>query len=225
VQTTPGPIALEGSDLCMLGAYSGGGLTALGTPLPYAGAVDTLIARVDMTGTPQFVRGFGSSGMESNFNDGSIVALGGGCVGSISAPADITIDSTTLPASDGPAIVVWFDGAGMLTGGYRLPDMAQLATVNGRVIAAYTLGAPATIGGTQVTPQGLDVVVAEIDAQGPKRLLGVVGGTGDQDVIRLAAIGPDAVAISLASSGGFAFGDSAFTNAPNDRVLAVLGLP
>ena len=56
------------------------------------------------------------------------------------------------------------------------------------------------------------------------RLLGVVGGTGDQDVIRLAAIGPDAVALTLASSGGFAFGDSAFTSAPNDRVLAVLGI-
>jgi hypothetical protein len=224
VQTTPGPIALDGSDLCMLGAYSGGGLTALGTPLPYAGAVDALIARLDMTGAPRFVRGFGSPGVESNFNDGSVVAFGGGCVGSIGAAADVTIDGTTLPASDGPAIVVWFDATGALTGGYRLPHLAQLAIVNGHVFAAYTLSATATIDGTQVEPQGLDVVVVELDAQGPSRLLGVVGGSGDQDVIRLAAIGPDAVAISLASSGGFAFGDTAFTNAPNDRVLAVLGI-
>ena len=224
VRTTPGPIALDGSDLCMLGAYSGSGLTALGTPLPYAGAVDALIARLDMTGSPQFVRGFGSSGMESDFNDGSVVAFGGGCVGSINAPADLTIDGTTLAASDGPAIVVWFDGSGALTGGYRLPDMAQLAVIGDRVIAAYTISAQATIGGTQVDPQGLDVVVVELDAQGPRRLLGVVGGTGDQDVIRLAAIGPETVALSLASSGGFAFGDSVFTSAANDRVLAVLGI-
>jgi hypothetical protein len=162
--------------------------------------------------------------MESDFNDGSIVAVGGGCVGSIGAAADVTIDGTTLPGSDGPAIVVWFDGTGTLTGGYRLPALAQLAVVGGRVIAAYTLSAAATIGGTEVTPQGLDVVVVELDAQGPSRLAGVVGGAGDQSVIRLAAIGPDAVALSLASSGPLQFGDTTFTSATNDRVLAVLGL-
>jgi hypothetical protein len=208
----------------MLGAYSGSGLTALGTALPYAGSVDALIARLDMTGTPQFVRGFGSPGMESDFNDGSVVASGGGCVASIAAPADLTIDTTTLPASGGPAIVVWFDGTGALTGGYRIPSIAQLTSVGGRVIAAYTVSSPVAIGSTQYAPQGLDVVVVELDAQGPTRLLGAVGGAGDQSVIRLAAIGPDAVAISLASSGSFVFGDSAFTSAPDDRVLAVLGI-
>jgi hypothetical protein len=43
-------------------------------------------------------------------------------------------------------------------------------------------------------------------------------------VIRIAAIGPDVVALSLASSGAFEFGDTTFTNAPNDRALAVLGI-
>jgi hypothetical protein len=177
-----------------------------------------------MMGTPMFVRGFGSQGVESDFNDSSVAAFAGGCVGSLRSGADLTIDGTILPASDGPAIVLWFDSTGTLTGGYRLPQMAQLANVNGRVIAAYTISAPVAIGATQVAPQGLDVVIVELDAQGPRQLLGVVGGTGDQDVIRLAAIGPDVVAMSLASSGDFAFGDTAFTSTPGDRVLAVLGL-
>lgn len=224
VRITPGPIATEGSELCMLGAYSGGGLTELGTALPYAGSVDALIARLDDAGTPRFVRGFGSPAMESDFNDGSVAAVGGGCVGSVAAAGDVTIGGTTLLASDGAAIVVWFDSAGTPTGAYRLPATAQLAAVGGRVIAAYTVRAPVTIGGATVTPQGDDVVVAELDAQGPSRLLGVAGGAGDQAVIRIAAIAPDAVAISLASSGEFQFGATAFTSAANDRVLAVLGI-
>lgn len=224
VQTTPGPIALEGSDICMLGGYSGAGLTVLGTPLPYAGSTDVLLARIDSAGTAHFVRGFGSTGKDSDFNDGSVAAVGGGCVASVAAGGDVTIDGSQMPASDGPGLVVWFDSSGALTGGYRLPSTAQLAVVNGRVIAAYTVSAPLTIGSAPYTPQGEDVVVVELDAQGPSRLLGAVGGAGDQSVIRIAAIGPDVVALSLASSGAFEFGDTTFTNAPNDRALAVLGI-
>jgi hypothetical protein len=224
VMITPGPIATDGSNLCMLGAYYGGGLTELGTALPYVGVSDALVARLDLTGTAAFVRGFGSPVKDSDFNEGSVAMAGAGCVASIDAPGDVTIDSQTFLASDGVGLVVWFDGTGNLTSGYRLPKRAELALANGRVIAAYTLTAPATIGGTQVTPQGQDVVVVELGAQGATRLLGVVGGAGDQDVIRLAAIGPDVVALSLRSSGDFLFGTTAFTSATNDRVLAVLGI-
>jgi hypothetical protein len=224
VVITPGPIETDGSNLCMLGAYYGGGLTELGTALPYVGVSDALLARLDLTGTAAFVRGFGSPVKDSDFNEGSVAMAGAGCVASIDAPGDVTIDSQTFLASDGVGLVVWFDGTGSLTSGYRLPKKAQLASVNGRMIAAYTITAPATIGGAAVTPQGQDIVVVELGAQGSTRLLGVVGGAGDQDVIRLAAIGPDAVALSLRSSGDFEFGATSFTSAANDRVLAVLGI-
>lgn len=224
VQITPGSIATDGDDTCMLGGYSGGGLTELGAMLPYLGASDELVARLDGAGAPRFVRGFGSTSVESNFNAGSIAAHGGGCVASLGAQGDVTLDGTALPASDGPAIVVWFDGAGALTAGYRLPDVAQLATVGARVIAAYTVSAPVTIGGAAYTPQGEDVIVVELDAQGPARLLGAVGGAGDQAVLSLAAIAPDAVAIGLTSGGALEFGTTSLATTDGDLVVAVLGI-
>ncbi|HSN27616.1 MAG TPA: hypothetical protein VLT45_15095 [Kofleriaceae bacterium] len=224
VQVTAGPIALDGSELCMLGGYQGAGLTEFGKALPYVGSADALVVRLDATGATRFVRGFGSPGQDSYFNDGSVAALGGGCIGSIAAPGDVTIDGTPLPASDGAGIVAWFDGAGALAGAYRLPSTAELAVVGTRVIGAYTVSAAVTIGGTTYTPRGQDIVVVELSATGPTRLLDVVGGDGDQSLIRLAAIGPSTIAMTLASAGDFELGTTSFTSAPNDRVLAVLGI-
>ncbi len=224
MQVTAGPIALDGSELCMLGGYQGAGLTEFGKALPYVGSADALLARLDATGTARFVRGFGSPGQDSYFNEGSVAALGGGCIGSIAAPGDVTIDGTLLPASDGAGIVAWFDSTGALTGAYRLPSTAELAVVGTRVIGAYTVSAPVTIGGTTYTPRGEDIVVVELSASGPTRLLGVVGGDGDQSIIRLAAIGPSTIAMTLASAGELELGSTEITSAPNDRVLAVLGI-
>lgn len=224
VELTPGPIATEGTDLCMLGAYGGAGLTELGTALPYAGGIDALIARLDSAGRPRFVRGFGSVGKESDFNEGSVAALSGGCIGSIVAAGDLTIDTITMPASGGAGVVLWFDATGTLTGGYRLETSAELAVVGTRVIAAYTVTMPVTIGGVLYTPQNHDIFVVELDATGPVKLLDVIGGAGDQSVIRMAAIAPDAVALTLASSGELQLGTLHFTSATNDRVLAVVGI-
>ena len=223
VQVTAGQLSLEGNEACMLGGYLGAGLTELGTALPYVGSADALLARLDTTGTAKLVRGFGSPAQDSYFNDGAVAAFDGGCIGSIAAPGDVTIDSTALPASDGAGIVAWFDSTGALAGAYRVPSTAQLAVVGAHVIGAYTVGAPVTIGGTPYTPQGKDIVIVELSATGPTRLIDVVGGAGDQDVIRLAAIGPSSVALTLASSGEFKLDATTFTSAPNDRVLAVVG--
>jgi hypothetical protein len=87
VQLTPGPIATEAGDVCTLGGYLGSGLTELGTALPYVGSADVLLARVDLAGTPRFVRGFGSPAKESDFNEGAVAAIAGGCVASVDAPA------------------------------------------------------------------------------------------------------------------------------------------
>ena len=224
VQVTAGQVALDGNELCMLGGYVGAGLTELGTALPYVGSSDALLARIDTAGTPKFVRGFGSPVQDSYFNDGSVAAYNGGCIGSIAAPGDVTIGTTALPVSQGNGIVVWLDGTGALAGAYRIPSVAEVAVIGTRVIAAYTVSAPATIGGVPYSPQGQDVVVVELAATGPARLIDVVGGAGDQSLIRMAAIGPASVALTVASSGDFQLGSTTFTSAPNDRVLAVVGI-
>jgi hypothetical protein len=96
--------------------------------------------------------------------------------------------------------------------------------VNGRLVAAYDVSAPVTIGGTTYTPQGSDVIVVELSPAGPTKLLGAVSGAGDQSLLSLAAIAPDAVAIGLSSSGELVFGSTTLTTALNDRVVAVLGI-
>lgn len=224
VQVTAGQLSLESNEACMTGGYLGAGLTELGTALPYVGSADALLARIDASGTPTFVRGFGSPAQDSYFNDGSVAAYNGGCIASIDAPGDVTIDGTQLPLSAGAGLVAWFDSTGALAGAYRVPSTAQVAVVGSRVIGAYTVSAPVTIGGTPYTPQGKDIVVVELSAAGPTRLIDVVGGAGDQDIIRLAAIGPASVALTLAASGDFQLDTIQFTSATNDRVLAVVGL-
>jgi hypothetical protein len=224
VQITAGPLAVEGNDTCMLGAYNGSGLTELGTALPHAGKVDDFVARLDATGTPRFVRGFGSTQQDSEFNDGSLVATAGGCIAAIQAPGDVTIDSTTLAVSDGAAIVATFDSAGTLAGGFRTPAEAQLAVVGGKVVAAYAVTAPVTIGGATITPQGTDTIVVEIGPQGPTRLLGVVAGAGEQTPVSLAAIAPDALAIGLQTTGELTFGTHTVQTSAGDHAVAVLGI-
>lgn len=224
VQVTAGELSLEGNEACMVGGYLGAGLTELGTALPYVGSADALVARIDESGTAKFVRGFGSPAQDSYFNDGSVAAFNGGCITSVDAPGDVTIDSMQLPLSAGAGLIAWFDSTGALAGGYRVPSTAQVAVAGSRVIGAYTVSAPVMIGSTPYTPQGQDIVIVELSAAGPTRLLDVVGGAGDQSVIRMAAIAPNAVALTLASSGEFRLDATTFTSAPNDRVLAVVGI-
>jgi hypothetical protein len=222
-EVTPGPMATEDLDVCLIAGY-GSNLTAFGTPLTNAGSLDELVARLDPSGTPRFVRQVGSPAKESDFNKGSIVAQGGGCVATFLVTGDVTLDGTPLPASNGLQLVAWFDGTGAFTGGFRMTPTPLLAAVNGRLVAAYDVSAPVTIGGTMYTPQGSDVIVVELSPTGPTKLIGAVSGAGDQSLMSLAAIAPDAVAIGLSSSGELVFGSTTLTTALNDRVVAVLGI-
>jgi hypothetical protein len=224
VQITPGPMALDGTDACSLGSYRGSGLTVLGTALPFLGGADDFVARIDAAGTPRFVRGFGSTLEESNFNEGSVIATGGGCTVAINAPGDVTIDGTLLPVSAGPSIVATFDASGALLGGFRTPALPALAVVGTTTVAAYAVSTPVTIGGTTYTPQGTDTIVVELSPSGPTRLLGAVGGAGDHNTMSLAGIGPDAVAIGVDTSGELTFGDTTLQTMAGDRAIAVLGI-
>jgi hypothetical protein len=224
VRIEPGPMALEGTDACALGSYEGSGVTAFGTALPFVGGVDDFVARIDVAGNPRFVRGFGSLATESNFGEGSVIAAGGGCAVAIIVPGDITIDGTTLPQTAGPAILATFDASGTLLGAFRTPGLAALAVVGTTAVAAYAVSTPVTIGSTTYTPQGIDTIVVELSPSGPTKLLGAVGGAGDQNTMSLAAIGPDALAIGVDTSGELTFGDTTLQTTAGDRAIAVLGI-
>jgi hypothetical protein len=224
VQTTFGPIALEGTDACTLGAYKGSGITAFGTTLPFLGGADDFVARLDLAGNPRFVRGFGSLQTDSDFGEGSVIATGGGCTVAINAPADVTIDGTVLPASAGPSIVATFDASGALLGGFRMPSLPALTVVGSTAVAAYAVSTPVTIGSTTYTPQGIDTIVVELSPSGPTRLLGAVGGAGDQNTMSLAAIGPDALAIGVDTSGELTFGDAILQTTAGVRAIGGRGI-
>lgn len=208
----PGPLAASGDELCALGSFSGSA-TILGHPLTSLGGIDGWVARIDGTGAARFVRQLGSTSDDTASGNGGMVADGGGCAAGLTLAADATVDGVVLPVSQGPGAVVWFDATGAATAGIRLPASPLLASAGGRIYAAMTVTAPLAIGPDVYTPAGSDVIVVEVDRSGLRRLVGAVTGTGDQVLSTgfpsgFAAIAPDAVAISVRSTGQLVFGGS-----------------
>jgi hypothetical protein len=66
--------------------------------------------------------------------------------------------------------------------------------------------------------------LVEISASGPTKLLGAVGGAGDQSPVSIGAIGPDAVGITIATTGELSFGTTTVQTVANDHALAVLAI-
>lgn len=226
VEVHAGPIDSSGQSTCMVGAHRGP-VTLLGVAVPHVGGYDAWVIRVDDSGAASFVRGIGSAGNEPSFsNDSSVVALpDDGCAIGIEAPGDVTIDAATYLASDGIGLLVRLDSTGNVVTAARLPSAPFLAGVGDRLIGALSVSAPLTIGGQVFTPDGADIVVVELAGGVPERLLGVIGGAGDQSVDKIGAIGPDAVAVSGTSTGALSFGTSAFdSGAATVRVVAALGI-
>ena len=224
-QIHAGPIASEGVELCAIGSFNAP-VTLFGTPLPHAGNFDAYVTRLDPSGTPRWIRAIGTTGEESNFGNGAIaIAPGGGCYVSLDAPADLTVNSMTFPSFDGRAVLLELNASGVVVRGTRLPVRAQLATTGGRLYAALEVTAPFTSGGVSYTPMGRDVIVVEVGATGLVRVVGALGGAGDQKIWSLAAIADDALAVGAASSGELVFGSST-TNSGGTTVdvVAVIGL-
>lgn len=226
VEVHAGPIDSDAQSTCVVGGHRGP-VTLFGVVVPHAGGYDTWVARLDDAGAASFVRGIGSTANEPSFsNDSSVVALPDqGCVVGIEAPGDVTLGTTMYPASAGIGLLARFDSAGDVTAGARLPSAPFLARVGDRLIGAFSLAAPLSIGAQLFAPDGRDVVVVEVVDGSPAVLLGVIGGAGDQAVDRIAAIGPDAVALSGPSAGALAFGTSGFdSGASTVRFVAALGI-
>jgi hypothetical protein len=206
----PGKIATSGDEVCAVGAHHGA-VTLFGTTVPYVSGYDTWVARLDAAGNPRFVRGFGSPGNESNFgNETSVVALAdGGCLVGIVSDGDVTLDSITYPFANGRGMVVRFAADGAVVWARRMYDVPMLTVIGDRIVGAF-----ATNG---------DVIILEIDPTGANdRMLGTVGGTGTQVLRELAAVGPDAVAITVSNSGELVFGTT--TTTTTARAVAVLGI-
>jgi hypothetical protein len=226
-QTWAGPMSTDGTDACLVGAYTSAA-TAFGTALTAHGSTDSFVARVDATGTPRFLRELGTSGQDSSA-DYSVIALpDGGCFVSLLAPGDLTIDGMTFLVSDGPGLLLHLDPTGVVIGGTRLPSAMELATDGHYVFGTVTVSAPTAFGGMVYTPQGDDVVIVQLDAADTPRMVGVVGGAGDQvrePFSALAVIAPDALAITVSSTGALTFaGQSADSGASVVLGLAVLGV-
>jgi hypothetical protein len=223
--STNGPIAAAASDVCTTGRIAGT-TTVFGTVLNDAGGNDAWLARVDGTGSARYVRQVGTPGNDDFAKDDSILATDTECIAAFDVSDNITLDTTALPVSDGPAIVAAFGPTGALDYGYRIPGAtAQLARVGSKNYLAVTISAPVTIGGTIYSPAGDDVIIAEIDATGLVSLAGVVGGAGDQQLESFSAIGGGLVAIGVNSTGAISFGsDGSDSGATTVRALATLAV-
>jgi len=212
VEIHSGPVASDGNDVCVMGSHSGS-TTVFGSVLTYVGNYDEWVARVDGGGTAKFVRSFGSPGLEGSFEDGTIIALAdGGCLAAIRSSGDITLDTGTYPASQGGGLLVRFAPDGTITYARRFATEPSMAFVGARLITAY-----ADTGDTHVV---------EVNLQGgADNELAVIGGAGTQTPFEVAAVGPDAVAITLTTVGALSFGTTTFdTGATTMRAVAVLGI-
>jgi hypothetical protein len=206
----PGKVAASGDEVCAVGAHHGA-VTLFGTAVPYVSGYDTWVARLDAAGTPRFVRGFGSTGNESNFgNDTSVVAVAdGGCLVGVVSAGDVTLDSITYPVANGRGMVVRFAADGSVVWARRMYDVPMLTMIGDRIIGAFASNG--------------DVIVLEVDPTGANdRMLGVVGGAGTQTLRELTAIASDAVAITVSNTGELTFGST--TTMTTARAIAVLGI-
>jgi hypothetical protein len=212
VEIHSGPVASDGDDVCVMGAHSGS-TNVFGSALSYVGNYDAWVARVDGSGTARFVRAFGSPGLEASFEDGTLLALpDGGCLAALRSTGDITLDTGTYPVSQGDGLLVRFAQDGTVTHARRFSTEPAMTFVGTRLIAAYD--------------QGGDAHIVEVDLQGgADHELAVIGGSGTQTPFEVAAIGPDAVAVTVTTNGALSFGATSFdTGATTMRAVAVLGI-
>lgn len=222
----PGPIDAVGTRAFLIGAFAVDE-TVLGTPLTTNGGLDAFVARIDENGTVVFVASIGSPQNEPDFGDDQSVAAlaNGGVAVTTRALGDVFFDGLTLSASDGPNVLLVLDGNGGVVHGKRMPSDLRVTAIGDTLYAAFTLDVPFDVGGVTHMPEGLDVLVVELAAGSPSRIVGVVGGTGDQYVTELKTIAPDALAISGVTTGALKFGSTTFDTGGNDtRFIGALGL-
>ena len=223
--TYAGPISADGDELCMMGSFSGA-VTVLGTQLTSAGSDDEWVARVDATGAPRFVRQVGTTGEESTTAGLAIAATAdGGCTAALVAGGDLVLDSISLPAADGPAVLLHFGASGTLASGQRTSEVPMLARVPGGTYAAAACSQPCELGGVTYTPVDNDIAVFALDdALVATEVAAVTGGTST--FYGFAAVPPDVLAIGFTLGGPVTFGSTVLPQqTATQNAIAVLGVP
>lgn len=218
-----GPIDPDGDDLCATGQFSGN-QTVFGTALTSAGLRDAWIARFDRDGHPRFVRALGSSTQDSVGSGTSILATSdGGCTIAAPIAGDVTIDSFSLPAAQGPVVVVRFAATGVATAAIRTGQL-QLAHLGDRVFAALPCsGTTCTLADLTYAPSGDDIVIASLDPQLHATQVAAITG-GAKALAQLVAIAPDALALAFTASATTNLGALALTPAGPVNALALYGV-
>lgn len=222
--TWAGPLATDGDELCMLGAH-GGAVTLFGTALPFLGGQsDAWVARFDAAGNARWIHPIGTAGDEAAFGEGGVaVAPNGGCFAAIEVPRDITIDGFTLPVAAGVGTVLQFDATGTVVAATRSPRPGFIAVAGGRLFTAFDTTVPVPFDTMTYTPQGRDIVIAEITPTGAM-FVGAIGGTGDQVATSFVAIASDALGIGGGSTGDLEFRGVHTSSAAQINIAAVIGL-
>lgn len=221
--TGAGPIDVDGDDVCAMGQFSGN-MTVFGAPLTSAGMRDVYIARLDRDGNARFVRSLGSTGQDSVGANASIVATSdGGCTIAAPIAGDVSIDSFSLPAAQGPVVVVRFDATGVATAATRMGGPLQLARLGDRIYGALACsGAACKLADATYTPVGSDIALATLDpALHPTIVATLTGGAAT--LVELAAVPPDALAIAFTASAPTLFGALALSPPAPVNALALFG--
>lgn len=194
-----GPMDTRGDEVCVTGGFVSS-QTIFGAPLVSKGGVDQFVTRIDATGNPKFVRGYGSPGEESSTHGTSVVATAdGGCTVSTSLAQPITLDTIALEAGQ---ILVHFDAAGTTTSAVNIPVDTVIARIGDRVYAAE--------------PNNGDIDLVSIDDA--TTLATIKGGA----LTRFAAIPPNQLAVTFLAAPPTTF-QGMFLATAGDA-LAVLGI-
>jgi hypothetical protein len=217
-----GPTDAQGDDLCITGAIVNSA-TVLGTPLTALGMADDFVARLDGNGNPRFVRAIGTTGNEATTVGLSVAATSdGGCTVATQAPADLAIDSLSLPVAGGGAVVLRFDATGTAIAGARAPSGLTIGRLGDRIYGAVSCTGPCTIAGAMYAAIGKDIVFAAFDASAHGTVIGALTG-GANAIDRFSAIAPDALAVTFqAGPAPTTFGTLALSVPSAVSALAVL---
>jgi hypothetical protein len=124
-------------------------------------------------------------------------------------------------------VLLHLDASGTVVDGLRLPGVGQLASIGDKLYVAANVDTPISdpTGTIMYTPMGIDVLVAELGPGGINRIVGAIGGAGDQNLWSLAAIAGDALALGARSTGQLVFGsDTSNSGTTQIDIVVALGL-
>ena len=226
-------------NVIVVGEFAGVFSLGQGVTSSNAGSVDVLVVKFDPNGEPLWARGYGSAGLEratsvATDSEGGIF-VAGLAEGKFGVADEPEVKGTT------DAFVLTLDSEGNMVRARRMGATGTSLTEPPRVVALS--GGACVVAGTYVgtieidSPETVvdtgeqDIFAARFDSDGKLVWTDLLGGTGDQVLQGLAAMG-ERVALSGTTGNGLGFiagtacapqlGIGGFNDGPGDAFLAVL---